>query len=187
MKQVKKMPRQQLEKFSAIFMQLGLVLVLFVVFISLEHQTESKDQASVIVEPIEKTVWDINKIPVYVKEEIKVKKQKVDKRRQEIINVVKLIDNNEKVSENSIIKKSDDDLQKMNIDNIITLDEDEDIEDIDDPTPIIIDQVTKIPVFKGCENLSDSESRKCLDEKIAKIVSRHFDACLLYTSDAADD
>ena len=45
MKNLKKQPTKQLEKFSNIFMQLGLVLVLFVVFISLEHKTEQKTVA----------------------------------------------------------------------------------------------------------------------------------------------
>jgi len=40
MKNFKKAPTKQLEKFSNIFAQLGLVLVLFVVYVSLEHQTE---------------------------------------------------------------------------------------------------------------------------------------------------
>lgn len=42
MKNVKKIPTKQLEKFSTIFTQLGLVLVLFIVYISLEHQTKQR-------------------------------------------------------------------------------------------------------------------------------------------------
>ena len=38
----KKLPRKQLDKFSNIFTQLGLVLVLFVVYVTLEHTTEEK-------------------------------------------------------------------------------------------------------------------------------------------------
>jgi protein TonB len=45
MKNLKKQPTKQLEKFSNIFMQLGLVLVLFVVFVSLEHKTEERTLA----------------------------------------------------------------------------------------------------------------------------------------------
>ena len=40
MKNLKKDPTKQLEKFSTIFMQLGLVLVLFVVYIIFEHESE---------------------------------------------------------------------------------------------------------------------------------------------------
>ena len=42
MKYSKKLPIKQLEKFSNIFMQLGFVLTLFVVYVTLEYQTEVK-------------------------------------------------------------------------------------------------------------------------------------------------
>lgn len=42
MKNLKKLPTKQLEKFSNIFTQLGLVLVLFIVYITLEHETPQK-------------------------------------------------------------------------------------------------------------------------------------------------
>ena len=38
MKNLKKVPTKQLEKFSNIFTQLGLVLVLFIVYLTLEHK-----------------------------------------------------------------------------------------------------------------------------------------------------
>ena len=82
------------------------------------------------------------------------------------------------VIENVIVDPDNERIIEVSPDDIIEYKEEDDIEDIDDPTPIIIDQVTKIPIFKGCENLSDTESRKCLDKKIAKIVNRHFDAGL---------
>ena len=40
MKNLKKLPNKQLEKFSNIFTQLGLVLVLFIVYVTLEHETK---------------------------------------------------------------------------------------------------------------------------------------------------
>jgi protein TonB len=46
MKNLKKQPTKQLEKFSNIFMQLCLVLVLFVVFFSLEHKPAQKTVAA---------------------------------------------------------------------------------------------------------------------------------------------
>jgi len=39
MKTTKKNARKQLEKFSTIFTQLGLVLTLFIVFLALEYET----------------------------------------------------------------------------------------------------------------------------------------------------
>ena len=46
MKNTSKLPTNQLEKFSTVFTQLGLVLVLFIVYVTLEHQTEIKAPSS---------------------------------------------------------------------------------------------------------------------------------------------
>ena len=43
MKNLKKQPSKQLEKFSNIFMQLGLVLVLFIVYVTFEHETKQRN------------------------------------------------------------------------------------------------------------------------------------------------
>ena len=77
MKQVKKVPRKQLDKFSAIFSQLGLVLALFIVFVSLEYQTEKKEIGFVDTgDPTEVFHIDITRTPVFVKEEaVRVKEQ----------------------------------------------------------------------------------------------------------------
>jgi protein TonB len=49
MRNLKKDPTKQLEKFSTIFMQIGFVLVLFIVYLLLEY--ESKQVHSVIQDP----------------------------------------------------------------------------------------------------------------------------------------
>ncbi len=50
MKNVKKYPKKQLEKYSSIFVQLSLVLVLFVVYQMLEYETAHKNQRAIIPE-----------------------------------------------------------------------------------------------------------------------------------------
>jgi len=41
-----------------------------------------------------------------------------------------------------------------------------------------VDFVRKVPVFKGCEKLSEIKARKCLDKKMSKLVRRHFNTGL---------
>ena len=178
MKELKKSPRQQLEKFSTIFMQLGLVLVLFVVFISLEHETEQTAEVvtPVIKEPRE--VFFFDKIPVFEKEVIKKAKPKV-----EILKKTILIDKPEVVPDEtkitkSVIIQSTEELPKFNIDDVVVMKTDDPIDDVDDPKPISLDFVTKIPVFKGCENLDEIKGRKCFDKKMSKLVKRHFNSGL---------
>ena len=76
MKNLKKLPTKQLEKFSTIFTQLGLVLVLFVVYVTLEHETEQRQLAVIDYEVKKKVYVDIDQEIVFkkeVKEKPKVK------------------------------------------------------------------------------------------------------------------
>ena len=68
MKNVKKLPTKQLEKFSTIFTQLGLVLVLFIVYLAIEHETEEKKLSEVNYETTKKVFVDPDQDIVFVKE-----------------------------------------------------------------------------------------------------------------------
>lgn len=176
MKQVKKVPRKQLEKFSTIFSQLGLVLALFIVFVSLEYQTEQKEVG--FVDPCDSNEIfeiDITRMPVFVKEEaVRVKEQQ---KQTKIV----LLDEIEPVVEEPKVAVVIDPVvkpQKIKKSDIIEKKIDEEIDEEDDPKPVIMSLVSKIPVFEGCENLSEEEGRKCFDKKINKLVSRHFNTGL---------
>jgi len=69
MKNSRKRPTKQLEKYSNIFTQLGLVLVLFIVYITLEHETAIK--TAKVLQPIDtKTFYlEPDRIVKFVKEE----------------------------------------------------------------------------------------------------------------------
>lgn len=175
MKELKKSPRQQLEKFSTIFMQLGLVLVLFIVFISLEYETE---HTAFYEEPVGQEIPDdfiFDKPIVYVKEVTK-KPQRVVERRviTTIIDKPEVVDNTDPVE--TVINKPIDDEPTIDIAIVDDVPEDEYIDPKEDPTPVAINYVSKIPVFKGCENLSETDSRKCFDKKMKRLVNRYFDA-----------
>lgn len=176
MKQFKKSPRLQLEKFSTIFTQLGLVLVLFIVFISLEYETEQ----TAIVE-IEKghdpiDVYDIDKYkPLVVVKEIPL--EQVQRREERVITTI--IDDPQVIDDNDTETTIVTDVKDSPIVNV-TIKDDEPEEDLinDDDDPKGISFVSKIPVFKGCENLSEVEGRKCFDKKMSKLVKRHFNVDL---------
>ena len=177
MKQVKKTPRLQLEKFSTIFTQLGLVLVLFVVFISLEHESE---QSAVIVDIRDtenKKVFLFDETPIFEKEVIKKKQVKVEKIVVTEIFKPEVVKNDVVVEK--IILKPTDNIKEIDIDEVEVVETVDVIDVNDDPTPI--DYVAKIPVFEGCEKSSkksEKEGRKCFDRKMSKLVNRYFDSGL---------
>lgn len=176
MKINKKNPRKQLEKFSNIFLQLGLVLTLFVVFISIEHQSKQKEIADNPLKPDPVETYTLNETHpvIFVKEEVKPKVQ--PKPKTPIIQVIP-IKNEETVTNSVIIKPTDEFVTpQITSKNIVEVDIVDDINSDDDPKLIV--NVQEIPIYRGCENLSREESIKCLDSKLKKLVQHNFDADL---------
>ena len=173
MKTTKKNARKQLEKFSTIFTQLGLVLTLFIVFLALEYETE-KDVA--VLKPSNSELYEpiyTFKQPVVLKrvEEVteKLKKKTVVK---EILKP-KIVDNNTEIT--TIIEMSVDE-PIIDVTAISQAKEEEIIDKADDP--ISIKNVQNTPVFKGCEGLSEVENRKCFERKIQQHVQRNFNSVI---------
>ena len=173
MKIIKKIPKQQLEKFSTIFTQLSLVLVLFVVYVTLEYKTEIKSVA-VVNNKDDRTLYEIaeNKVFVFVKEEArKPKKIKIQKTQK------LLLDEKIEQTDNSIIEKviSKDSFEST--ENLIDIDslyeEDEPEDNYEEDVPFI--NIQSAPIFKGCEGLSKLENKKCFDRKMKQFVQRNFD------------
>jgi len=164
MKNIKKVPNKQLEKFSNIFTQLGLVLVLFIVFISLEYKTEKQTVAILKNDFNEQTYIPQNETYVFVKETKVVPKTTVHKIKKIII------DNIEK-GNNTVIETVIEQTTSLKFDanRIIEVN---DFEPIIEDVPFI--NIEEAPVFKGCENLSKEENKKCFDRKMKAFVLRNF-------------
>ncbi len=172
MKTLKKHPRKQLEKFSSIFTQLGLVLTLFIVFVTLEH--EIKKEVAVVDIPYHydstETVFTFTPETIIKKVEKAVIKVKRPKKR-----IVKTSLINPQVVKNddfeSVIKTPTEVTpvvnQPVKKTNTVV---------VENKAPISINNVQKTPVFKGCEGLTEKENRICFERKIKRHVQRYFDA-----------
>lgn len=176
MRTPKKLPRKQLEKFSTVFTQLGLVLTLFIVFISLEYKTE---HTAIIIEKEGEELsgeYSFDRTPIYVKETPKVKTIENVVKKQPVIKVTVVSNNTE--TNPVILKPTDKQVTPVVTSNVKEEVEDDVIDEDDDPKPIDIKRVDEIPVFAGCEGLSKKESRKCFDKKIQRLVQRYFNSNL---------
>ncbi|MGG6229880.1 energy transducer TonB [Tenacibaculum sp. SDUM215027] len=171
MKTSKKHAKKQLEKFSTIFTQLGLVLTLFVVFLVLEHET-AKDTA--IVEPTNAQVYEkvyIFDKPIIIKRE--VKEIEKSKKKQVIKEVFKpeVVDNN---TENTTVIDLPVENSSIDVTTLTQIKEGEVIDKDDDP--VSIKNVQNTPVFKGCEGLLEEENMKCFERKIQQHIQRNFNS-----------
>ncbi|MEN8835650.1 MAG: energy transducer TonB [Polaribacter sp.] len=174
MKNVKKLPTKQLEKFSTIFTQLGLVLVLFVVYITLEHET--KQQSLSIYEPeVSKTLYiEPNTEVIFTKEETVKPNPDPVKQSQLILDEdINKVDDDK--AETIFITEPKKQEVDFDINKIETVPEPVD-EDDDDIVPFI--SIENAPIFKGCEGLSKENNKKCFDQKMIKFVQRNFNVQL---------
>ncbi|PKH49730.1 hypothetical protein CXF68_03030 [Tenacibaculum sp. Bg11-29] len=170
MKSQKKNPRKQLEKFSSIFTQLGLVLVLFIVFVSLEHETEKTAQFYDDSGREIETVFDFS--PDIIIEKVKTDVKKPIKREPVKIFVLPVIEKKPETTPAPVI-----DLRINEAPTITTGEKKETPKSIKPiEGPVSINNVQNRPVFKGCEGLSEEDNRKCFEKKIKKHVQRYFDA-----------
>lgn len=171
MKTTKKLQHQKLGEFSTVFTLIGLVLVLFVVHLLLEHKTS---QTSIIIDDSE------NKQPiVYLEETTDIIYTKEPKKTPissptktpMILDEIKI-----------------DDTQKTETMNNFTIEEPTLIEDVnilevkdpDDITPETVPfiKIEDAPIFKGCEGLSKEENKSCFEQKMRRFIQKNFDASL---------
>lgn len=173
MKKQKKNARKQLEKFSTIFTQLGLVLTLFVVFIVLEHQTvKSTSQLQPVNEQLYEDSFTFNK-PIIVKKLLT--KSTTPKKKTSPKNVL----TPPVITKDDVVESVIDVPVEEPVVDLATIKqekEDEIINTVDEPKPMSINNVQKTPVFKGCEGLSEDENRKCFERKIQQHVQQNFNA-----------
>lgn len=121
MKNVKKLPTKKLERFSNIFTQLGLVLVLFIVYVILEHQTLEKSLAILNFNTPEAIMISPDQDILFVRE------PKPESKIQNIASTVFTVDEPVKKVDNNIVEtvlvQPIEDIVQLDIDTLITVEE----------------------------------------------------------------
>ncbi len=173
MRTFKKVPKKQLENYSKLFLQLGLVVTLFVVYILLEYQTLQKPPLAMIYDDISSPKYvSEDAIVNFVKEMPKAKIKKKIITKHKILDLVPI-----KKGDNTIIETNlpTIDAEEYKIDTALKGMVPEAVDDpIENDVPYRI--IEDAPVFKGCEGLSKAANKKCFDKKMKKFVLRNFNA-----------
>ncbi|MDD7915398.1 energy transducer TonB [Polaribacter ponticola] len=171
MKNLKKIPTKQLEKFSNIFTQLGLVLVLFIVYLTLEHKTPQTKSVAADYDIPDRVILEPDQDIIFVKQPKTVPKPKTTLPQIFILDEVVKGDNN--VIEHDFLDDTKDNFIEVTEESIVEVEIKEEI--VND---VPYDFIQEAPVFKGCEGLSKTENKKCFDKKMKRFVQRNFDADL---------
>ena len=160
----KKHPKANLENYSKLFVQLGLVLSLLIVYILIQNKTFEKEVIAFNYNPNE-LIDDTPEIIVF-----KIKQKPIPKKKV-ILVVIKKLDNDTD-KEEDIIDVIDVDEP---IEDPVFIEADPIVEDIIDEVPFLI--LEDVPVFPGCKGTNE-ERKDCFTKKISKFVNRKFDSGL---------
>ncbi len=164
--EIKKSPKANLENYSKLFLQLGLVLALLLIYLGIEHKTFERD-LSVLgnLDAQEELEEDI---PITERIE-QIKPPPPPPPAPEIIEVVE----DEKEVEETVLESTEtDENEAVEVEEIEEVVEEEEVlEDV--PFAIIEDA----PVYPGCKG-SKAQKKKCLQEKIKKHVNKKYNTGL---------
>jgi len=167
----KKHPKKQLENYSKIFLQISLVLVLFVIHVVIENVITEK----VNPKPPLYDSYDlvIETEPYEFKKYQKPPKKVVQPQPKKSIPTVIKKGNPPKVALVDLTPKSG----PLTIKNPISgNDSGKEAKDPPKLEPTIYDTKMAVPLFKGCKDISLDENRKCFEKKMKKFVQKKFDA-----------
>ena len=171
MKNLKILPTKQVEKFSNIFTQLGLVLVLFIVYLTLEYKTPQTKSVAADYDIPDRVILEPDQDIIFVKKPKTEPKPKTTLPQIFILDEVVKGDNN--VVEHEFLDDTKDNFIEVTEESIVEVEIKEEI--VND---VPYDFIQEAPVFKGCEGLSKTENKKCFDKKMKRFVQRNFDADL---------
>ncbi|HKJ06107.1 MAG TPA: energy transducer TonB [Flavobacteriaceae bacterium] len=164
--QIKKNPKANLENYSKIFMQLGLVLALLIVYLAIEKKT------------YERSIGDLGPVVLNIEDDEQtveieqVKPPEVKTPPPPTPDKIEVVEDEEEVEETVIESTETDEEEAIEIEEIVeVVEEEEVIEDV--PFAIIED----VPVYPGCTG-SKAQLKQCLQEKIQKHVNRKFNSDL---------
>ncbi len=171
MKNLKKLPTKQLEKFSNIFTQLGLVLVLFIVYLTLEHKTPQTKSVAADYDIPDRVILELDQDIIFVKEPKNEPKPKTA--LSQVFIPDEVVKGNNNIIEHDFLDDTKDNFIEVTEESIVEVEIKEEI--IND---VPYDFIQEVPVFKGCEGLSKTENKECFDKKMKRFVQRNFDADL---------
>lgn len=168
--EIKKNPKQQLENYSKIFMQIGLVLTLFITYISIEHKTYEKDNSSNlgVVNMIDDMKQDI---PIIEMPKVEPPKQNSP---PPTIEKIKVVEDDVKVEE-TIIESTETDEGQAVVVNTKDIIEAVEFEEVIEDIPFVL--IEDVPVYPGCKG-NNKELKDCFTKKVTEFFGKKFDVNL---------
>lgn len=167
--EIKKNEKAQLDNFSKIFVQLGLVLSLLIVYLSLEYKVYERD-----VDALEGYIQQDEleeDIPITERLEILTPPPPPPPAPERI----EIVENQTEIEETVLESTETDQSEAVEVVEITQIDEVVEEEDIVEEVPFAV--IEEAPIFPGCKG-SKAELKQCLQDKIKQHVDKKFNTGL---------
>ena len=163
--EVKKNPKADLNRDSGLFFVIGLALALFITWRALEHKTYPSEEQ--FVEILEVTEDLKEEVPIT--ETINTPPPPPPPQAPEIIEIVEdAAEIEETVIESTEIN------QETVVEEVVKVD-DVEVAELEEEISVPFSVIENVPIFPGCENLTDNEERKaCFQDKVQEHIIREF-------------
>ncbi|MFD1094218.1 energy transducer TonB [Salegentibacter chungangensis] len=163
----KKNPKADLTRRSVLFLQLGLILVLFITWQAIEWKTYDKE--AIDTGQLNLDELDDEEIPITEMQNTPPPPPPPPPAPE----VIEVVEDEEEVEEDEIQSTETNMDEIVEVEEVVEAPVEEEVEDV----PFAV--IENVPIFPGCESLSTNDQRKkCMSEKISQFVNRNFDTDL---------
>ena len=161
--QTKKNPKADIGKNSSLYFAVGLALMMFLSYGTINYKVYDKDALG--IDRVNMDALDEEEVPITEQ----IKPPPPPPPPPPAPEVIEIVEDEEEVEE-TIIESTESD-EELEIEEIEIEEVEEDIE-----VPFAI--IENVPVFPGCERGDNEKKRKCMSDKINKLVQRRFNTDL---------
>lgn len=163
----KKNPKADLTKRSVLFLQLGLILVLFVTWQAIEWKTYDRD--AIDMGQLNLDDLDDEEIPITEIQNTPPPPPPPPPAPE----IIEVVEDEEDIEEDIIESTETTQEEIVEVREIVEAPVEEEITDV----PFAV--IENVPIFPGCENLANNEQRKkCMSDKVQEFVQRRFNTDL---------
>ena len=162
----KKNPKADLRKKTVLFLQIGLIAVLLLSYFMINLKTYDQQQATT-----EK--WDPLNIPEDEPMPITKVQEDLPPPKPKDPPIIEITEDDSTEPEDEI------ETTETSLDDIVEVDDIIEVPDNEPVEPVPFEFIEDVPIFPGCEALTDNEERKaCMSENISRFIGKRFNTGL---------
>jgi protein TonB len=161
----KKSQRADLNRFSTLFLWLGLVFVLFITWRVIEYKKFEKDD-------YKDSKWDVKDEELDETLEVQQEQPKIEQPQQKQAppEIIEKVEDEEEVEETVLETTETTEEEAIEEEEIVTEEEEEEVE-------VAFQFIEQPPIYPGCEKYKDKKDKlkQCMSKKIERFINRKFD------------